>query len=230
LMKSDDYHIQYEENRIWETTTWFGVPAWKLPLDAWIIQELIWKVKPKLIIETGSGKGGSALFYASLMFCMREEPTEIPLVADTSRSESFVISIDKAPVDIHNFKNVNPVILQKIIFFSKNSVDPMTVEFAEKYVRHSSPVMIMLDSWHSKEHVLEEMRLYAPFVSVGSYLIVEDTHVGGNPVPWDYGEGPMGAVKEFLLENNNFVIDKSCERLGMTFNPGGYLKKVRNIV
>ncbi len=86
--------------------------------------------------------------------------------------------------------------------------------------------MVVLDSWHTKEHVLRELELYANLVSVGSYLIVEDTHVNSHPVPWNWGEGPFEAVSEFLNKRNDFTPDENCERFNFTFNPSGWLKKI----
>ena len=87
--------------------------------------------------------------------------------------------------------------------------------------------MVDLDSNHSKQHVLEEMRAYAPMITIGNYLIVEDTNINGHPVLPEFGPGPMEAVEEFLKENHDFVPDPSREKFLVTFNPGGYLRKVR---
>jgi len=214
MRKSDEFHIFYEQNRLWEGTSWFGVPAWKLPFDAWIIQELIWKIKPDLIIETGSGKGGSALFYASLLHCI-------------GGANKRVISVDIESIDQSQFMEITPSILSKITFFNGGSTESATIDFIEKYVRLSAKVMVLLDSWHSEDHVLDELTLYSPFVTQDSYIIVEDSHVGGNPVPWEYGKGPMGAIKKFLEKTDKFISDQECEKLILTFNPLGYLKRVK---
>lgn len=214
MRKSDEFHIFYEQNRLWEGTSWFGVPAWKLPFDAWIIQELIWKIKPDLIIETGSGKGGSALFYASLLHCI-------------GGANKRVISVDIESIDQSQFVEITPSILSKITFFNGGSTESVTIDFIEKYVRLSAKVMILLDSWHSEDHVFNELVLYSPFVTPDSYIIVEDSHVGGNPVPWEHGSGPMGAIKRFLEKTDKFISDQECEKLILTFNPRGYLKRVK---
>jgi len=207
---SDPYHIHYEKNRLWENTTWMGVPMWKLPNDAMIIQELIWKIKPDLIIETGTGRGGSALFYASILYCIGSTFSKV-LTIDTD-------SIDQSYIPDNLF--------DKIMFYRGQSIDPDIISAVKEQVRISRRIMVLLDSWHSEEYVLQEIDVYSKFVTLDSYLIVEDTHVNDNPVPWDYGNGPMGAVNTFLEKNNNFEIDKNCEKLVMTFNPNGYLKRI----
>ena len=88
-------------------------------------------------------------------------------------------------------------------------------------------MLVILDSDHSREHVLDELRIYAPLVSPGSYCIVEDSNVGGNPVYRDFGPGPMAAIREFLAENEAFEVDSEREKFFMTFNPSGYLKRVK---
>jgi cephalosporin hydroxylase len=106
-----------------------------------------------------------------------------------------------------------------------NSIDQRIVKQIYSVARNQKNIVI-LDSWHSKEHVLKELNLYSSLVPVGSYLIVEDTHVNGHPIQWEYGEGPYEAVQEFLKTNSTFVVDKECEKLLITFNPNGFLKKV----
>lgn len=200
---SDDFHIYYEKKRLWETTTWLGVPIWKLPFDAFVIQELIYETRPDYIIETGTGFGGSALFYASIQDMIKH---------------GRVISVDVE--NKVNFKH------KRIKFLISSSIDNPINNQIYRIVKANNN-MVILDSWHTKEHVLKEIELYAHFVGLNNYLIIEDTHMNGNPIKWKWGDGPMEAVKEFLKSNKNFIIDKHCERLGMTFNPNGYLKRIK---
>jgi cephalosporin hydroxylase len=103
-----------------------------------------------------------------------------------------------------------------------SSIDPTVIVRIERYVEHESRVLVVLDSDHAAEHVLAELDAYAPFVTPGSYLIV-DTNVNGNPVLPEHGPGPREAVNEFLAGGNSFTVDQRPEKFGITFNPGGYL-------
>ena len=204
---SDSYHIYFEENRLWGNITWLGVPMWKLPNDAIIIQEIIYETKPEAIIETGTGFGGSTLFYASILKLM---------------GGGKVLTIDTTDY-FERYKNSN--LIGWIISFIGSSIDPDMVKKISELVEGRS-TMVILDSCHSEEHVSKELDLYSDLVSVGNYLIVEDTHVGGNPVEWEYGKGPMEAVKKFLGKDKRFEVDKSREKLIMTFNPCGWLRRI----
>ncbi len=204
---SDPYHIYFEENRLWENITWFGVPMWKLPNDIIIIQEIIFETKPEAIIETGTGYGGSALFYASILKLI---------------GRGKVLTVDVRD-DFKKYKDLN--LVDYVLPFIGSSTDASIVRRIKELTDGRS-TMVILDSFHSERHVFDELILYANLVSVGNYLIVEDTHMNGNPVPWEYDEGPMGAVKKFLKNDKRFEIDKSREKLIMTFNPNGFLKRI----
>lgn len=206
---SDAYHIHYEENRLWEQTTWLGVPCWKLPNDAWILQELIYKCQPDYIIETGTGHGGAALFYASIMELI---------------GWGRVITIDVE--DRVEYSSKCSHVHNRITYLHGSSISP---EIYEQVLNlcPSRKNIVVLDSWHSFDHVSEEMFLYSELVGKDYYMIVEDTHVSSHPVDWSWGEGPMEAVKQFLADNPLFVVDEDCEKLHMTFNPGGFLKRIQ---
>ncbi len=205
----DRFHIHYEQNRIWENARWLGVPIWKLPFDAFIIQELIYKIKPDYIIETGTGKGGSAVFYASILELI---------------GKGTVITIDIDPS--FNKNNIQENLRKRIIQITGDSVSHQVFTKVDALTAGEKS-LVLLDSWHIYYHVLKELELYSQFVSTGSYIIVEDTHIN-NPVPWEYGDdGPMEAVKKFLSMRDDFIADKECEKHGMTFNPNGYLKRVK---
>ena len=198
----DAFHKEFEKERMWEKLTWLGTPILTLPFDLFIIQELIWKIKPDYIIETGTAYGGSALFYASIMQLL-------------GKGEVITIDIEKK----------KPIFHSRIMDIEGSSIDPKVFDYVSSVAKGGNNIVI-LDSWHSKEHVLKEMELYHPLIPVGSYLIVEDSHVNGHPVPWKWGEGPYEAITEFLRTHTNFMIDKECERLNITFHPNGYLKRV----
>jgi len=189
----------------WHQTRWLGVKVIKNPMDLFVYQELISRIRPSLIVETGTCFGGSALFLATICDAV---------------NHGVVLSIDLNPPRT-SIKH------DRIHFYQANSISPEALKTTEIWARsHRGPVIVILDSCHKKEHVLKELKLYNGFVKKGSYIIVEDTNLGGD-VRKDFGPGPREAVDEFLQHNNRFVIDTSCERYYATFNPGGYLKCVR---
>lgn len=122
---------------------------------------------------------------------------------------------------------------ERLTYLSGSSTDPKIVSEVTRRIRDadkSASVLVLLDSDHSREHVLDELRLYSPLVTPGSYVIVEDTNLNGHPVWPDFGPGPMEAVDTFLSENDDFVIDSSREKFYLTWNPKGYLKRVEGSV
>lgn len=200
----DPFHTLYYDSKVWTETTWFGVRTQKCPLDLWIYQEIIYELRPDVIIETGTLNGGSALFLASLCDLLKK---------------GKVITID-----ISN-KKARPR-HPRIQYLLGSSISEGVVEGVSRMLRPKDIVMVILDSDHSKNHVLHELRTYSRFVTRGSYLIVEDTNINGHPVYPEFGPGPMEAVEEFLKETNEFVVDSGRERLYLTFNPRGYLRKI----
>jgi len=209
----DEYHKLYEKSRIWENNYWMGVPFFKLPMDAMVIQELIVKTKPDYIIETGTAFGGSALFYASI--CELINNGKVVTVDLNHRYKKDEIEKYKCS--------------ERIKFVHGGSTNPLVIERVKKEIDNSNNCMVILDSWHSKEHVYREMCLYNEFVPIGGYMIVEDTHAAGNPVPWKYDdEGPMGAVNTWIEENKDkWEVDYECEKHLLSFNPGGYIRRVK---
>lgn len=209
-MISDSYHIEYEEKRIWEKNTWLGIPCWKLPMDAFVIQELICKTRPNWIVETGTGHGGSALFYASICELI---------------GYGKVLSVDNDSTKFNSTLNRwgNTECEKRITFFKGDSVDiaPKIKELV------NDNCMVILDSWHSKEHVYREMIMYSPLVKSGGYMIIEDSHAAGNPVPWEHDDdGPMGAIDQWINSyGDKWEVDTECEKHLMTFNPKGYLRR-----
>jgi len=206
----DEFHKFYENSRIWEQTRWFGVPMWKLPFDAFIIQELIYEVRPEYIIETGTGHGGSAIFYAGICELL---------------GEGKVITIDLTQkYNLDDFSQHEWS--DRITFLHGGSTNPIFFDRI-KEVAEGKRNIVILDSYHSYEHVCKELELYQELVPVGSYLIVEDTHVSGHPVPWEYGKGPYESVEWFLSQTDDFEPQYWCEKYIMTFNPKGYLKRIK---
>jgi cephalosporin hydroxylase len=191
------------EDRTFQSTQWLGIRALKLPLDLWIYQEIIYEVKPDLIIETGTAHGGGALFLASMCDLL---------------GHGRVVTID-----IVNREGMpdHP----RITYLVGSSTSPEIVGKVNGVTHPGDRVMVILDSDHRKDHVLLELELYSDLVSPGSYLIVEDTNVNGHPVFASHGPGPMEAVEEYLHRDRRFVVDHSREKFLFTFNPGGYLRK-----
>jgi len=211
---SDNYHKFYEEARIWEKNTWLGESCWKLPMDAFVIAELIFKLEPDFVIETGTGKGGSALFYASIMELMGHGEV---ITCDITR---------KHDLDNHPLRKIT----ERISFFEGDSVSEWTLGQIKELVGGTKENIVILDSWHGCNHVLKEMGAYEAFVGNNYYMIVEDTHAGnpGHPVKWNHDDGgSYEAVKFFLENNDDFVVDHDCEKHIMTFNQSGYLRRIK---
>ncbi|MEK6933013.1 MAG: CmcI family methyltransferase, partial [Nanoarchaeota archaeon] len=184
----------------WKNSYWLGVPIQKNPMDLMVYQELIFILKPDIIIETGTNVGGSALFFATILDAI-------------DKGEIITVDIDHADnLPQHN----------RITYLTGNSVDDNIINFISPRVK-DKVVMVILDSDHRKEHVLKELEIYSEMVSIGSYLIVEDTNITGFPVIGIFEDGPLEAVIEFIKENKDFVIDRKCELYYSTFNRCGFL-------
>ncbi len=196
-----------EPDRTWSDVWWLGYQLLKNPMDLWIYQEIIFEVKPEIIIETGTGWGGSALYLASILELI---------------GEGEVLSVDvKSSDDLAHPRPKH----KRISYLIGSSVDGYVVREAASRAR-GRRTMVILDSEHSKNHVLMELIIYSQLVSPKSYLIVEDTQMNGNPIEWNKGEGPMEAVEEFLKRNKSFEIDRLREKFYLTFNPKGFLRKL----
>jgi len=199
--------------------SWLGIPIIQYPQDIIAMQEIIWDVKPDLIIETGIAHGGSLIFYASMLEML---------------GHGRVLGID---VDIreHNRKAIEAHPMFKWIdMIEGSSVSDEILSQVKKHAEGKHRILVVLDSNHTHEHVLKELKLYASFVSKDSYLVVFDTVVEDMPEdmfpdrPWGKGNNPKTAVWEFLKSNDNFVVDKDIEnKLLITVAPDGYLKRVK---
>jgi len=202
----------YYHSSVVQITTWMGVKIGQNPCDLWVMQEIMDKLKPDFVIETGTWFGGSALYYA--------------MILDQLGNSGKVISIDIK--DYHD-KNVSnyPAYKKNVIFLEGDSVSPEILKKIEALIGTNKKVMVTLDSLHTKEHVLKELRLYSRFVSPGSYLVVQDTNIHGHPVFPSAPEGPMEALVEFLKGNDAFEIDRSRNKFLLTFHPDGYLKRIK---
>jgi cephalosporin hydroxylase len=187
------------------TTSWLGVDALKCPTDMWIYQEILQRTQPDIIVECGVRFGGSTLYLAHLCDLM---------------GKGRVIGCDITLSLVHEKVRAHA----RITLVEGSSTDPSTVANIARQCE-GKRTMVILDSDHSEKHVSNELRAYAPLVSKGCYLIVEDTNVNGHPAYPAHGPGPYEAVQKFLATTNEFRVDKNCERLLVTFNPSGYLLK-----
>lgn len=190
--------------RTWGNTFWRGVPVLKCPLDLWVYQELLHEVRPDLIVETGTKHGGSAYYLASIC----------ELLAHGS-----VITID---VEELPDRPEHP----RLTYVAGSSTDPDVVAQVDERIGAGARVLVLLDSDHSREHVLAELDAWSPRVSVGSYLVVEDTNINGHPVTQHSGPGPWEALEEWLPAHPGFSRDPTREKFFLTFNPRGYLKRI----
>lgn len=212
---------------------WMGRPLIQFPQDMAAVQELIWEVRPDLVIETGIAHGGSLIMNASLLalldYC---DAVESGGVLDPRQPRRRVLGID---IDIrsHNRRAIEAhPMASRIELLQGSSIDPGIVAKARSFADNHSRVMVLLDSNHTHDHVLEELRAYAPLVSTGSYCVVFDTLIEDMPAdlvvdrPWSVGNNPKTAVRAFLAENNDFEVDTRIEsKLLITVAPGGYLRR-----
>jgi cephalosporin hydroxylase len=198
-------------------TTWFGEPLLQVPQDMFALQEIIFKTRPRFIIEVGVAWGGSLLFYSTLMEVLGGER---------------IIAIDiYIPDDLKERINAFEKLADKITWINGSSIETATLDEVKTLLGGSRDVLIILDSNHTHEHVLEELRLYSPLVGKGKYLVCGDTVVEympeqtHRPRPWGPGNNPKTALDAFLKENKRFEVDKRIEnKLLFTCNPGGYLE------
>jgi cephalosporin hydroxylase len=194
-------------DRTWANTRWRGVPVLKCPLDLWVYQEIIHETRPDLIVETGTSRGGSALFLCDVLDAV---------------GHGDVIS-----VDVREFSG-RPA-HRRLTYRTASSIDRELVAWIGEQAS-GRRTMVILDSDHSQTHVRAELEAYAPLVTPGCYLIVEDTNVNGHPVAREHGAGPFEAVLEFLDSNAAFVPDHRREKHFLTFNPHGYLEALQKRV
>lgn len=219
--KSVDWMLHADKYKYTYNFSWMGRPIIKYPQDIAIMQELIWRVKPDLIIETGIAHGGSIIFSSSMMELLGNGGKVIAVDIDIRQHNRE--EIEKHPM----YKNIT--------MLEGSSVDEKIVQQISDYAKAFKNVMVVLDSNHSHEHVYRELELYTPLVSLESYILLPDTFVEFFPKgyvtnrPWDVGNNPYTAMEAFLKTTTDFIKDESItdkllitEALG-----GGYLKRVR---
>jgi cephalosporin hydroxylase len=201
--------------------TWMGRPIIQFPQDILAMQEIIWRVKPDLIVETGIAHGGSIIFYASML----------ELLGGLGKVIGIDIEIrphNRAAIESHPMA-------RRISLVEGSSTDESTVRRVRELAKGYERVMVVLDSNHTHDHVRRELELYSPLVRRGSYLVVFDTAVEMVPAelfpdrPWGPGNNPMTAVREFLAANDRFVVDEDFDnKLLISVAPSGYLRCIRD--
>jgi len=214
---------------------WMGRPIIQYPQDIVAMQELIWSVKPDLIIETGIAHGGSLIFSASMLALLDlSDALANGSTIDPATSRRKVLGVD---IDIrrHNRAAIEAhPMASRIQMIQGSSIAPEIVEQVKQAAKDYDRILVCLDSNHTHDHVLAELEAYAPLTSVGSYCVVFDTVIDDMPAdmfpdrPWGPTNNPKTAVRKYLESNDQFVIDKLVEdKLQLTVAPSGYLKRVR---
>lgn len=200
--------------------SWMGRPIIQYPQDMIAMQEIIWNIQPDLIIETGIAHGGSLIYYASILELIGKGEV---LGIDIDIRSHNRIEIEKHPM----FKRIKMIEGSSI----SNEIATKVKEIAKGKER----ILVCLDSNHTHEHVLQELKLYSPLVSINSYIVVFDTIVEDLPEgyfsqkrPWGISNNPKTAVDEFLKGNQSFEIDRSVDnKVLISVAPGGYLKRIK---
>ena len=198
------------DDNTWRKNSFLGIRTLQNPLDVWITFEIIHKVNPDVIVETGTLQGGSAALWAMFLEQVNPEGREITIDIENESPKARKLPISRRRVD----------------FLIGSSTAPEIDEEVRRRVA-GKRVLVILDSAHHMNHVLDELRAYAPMVPRGSYNIVQDSAMNGHPTAPDYGPGPYEAIEAFLAETSDFEAERSRERLMMTNNPMGFLKRVR---
>lgn len=206
----------YAYHKYTHDITWMGVPIIQYPEDIVMMQELIWKIRPDVIVECGIAHGGAALFYASLLELV---------------GKGIVIGID---VEIRQYNRIvieNHPLSNRVKMIELSSVSEEAITRVKELIKPSDKVLVVLDSNHSKDHVARELFMYKDIVSPGSYLVAMD---GAQAFMWDIPNGkpewkednPLTAIEEFMKDNKAFEIDHHYTRLKVTSNPKGFLRKI----
>lgn len=221
LSKASQLFTKMNQHKYSYNFSWMGRPIIAYPQDMIAMQEIIWDVKPDLIIETGVAHGGSIVYYASLLELIGKDGLVLGIDIDIRKHNRDLIEVHPM------FKRINLI--------EGSSVSNGTIDQVAKIVSTKKKIMVCLDSNHTHDHVLEELKLYAPFVSKDSYCVVFDTIVEDLPAGYDWGtrtwgkgNNPKTAVWEFLKTHDEFEIDAEIHnKLLITVAPDGYLKRIK---
>lgn len=216
---------------------WLGRPIIQYPQDIVCLQELIWRIKPRVIVETGIAHGGSLILSASVLGLLDlcdALANDVPLDLQAPSRQVIGVDIDIRP---HNRTAIEAHPMFKYItMIEGSSIEPNIIQQIHDLARGDGPVLVCLDSNHTHEHVLAELSAYAPLVTPDSYCVVFDTAIedlGGDAGnfpdrPWSRGNNPKTAVWEFLKSHSEFEIDREIpQRLQITMAPDGFLRRIR---
>jgi len=205
------YHLWYYNTSVWQQTTWMGVQTYKSPMDMWNYQEILFSLKPSVVIEFGTWQGGSALFFSSIM-----KQIGRPYV---------VVSVDIEASRISDKTKSDPNIRLLTMSSAAQELQETLKDIREK---NPGPAFAILDSDHSKQHVLAEMMNLRNVLIAGDYLVVEDSNINGHPVAKSFGPGPYEAIQEyFCMFPQDYEHDFDRERkFGFSFAPNGFLRRL----
>ncbi|MES2893032.1 MAG: cephalosporin hydroxylase family protein [Bacteroidota bacterium] len=221
LAAAESFNVESNKAQYSYNFSWMGRPIIQYPQDMIAMQEIIWNVQPDLIIETGIAHGGSLIYYASILELI-------------GKGEVLGIDID---IREHNKEEIEKhPMFKRIKMIQGSSIEPAIVAEVQKHAVGKPTILVVLDSNHTHAHVLAELEMYSPFVSLNSYIVVYDTiveklpenYLPGHVRPWGVGDNPLTAVREFIQKNPRFKIDEAVNnKLLISVAPDGYLKRIK---